>query len=70
MKKWILGAIALLAVAVIAVVAVQLATGLRPSRAVGFQLVHVPDKVGSPLNVAIWYPTNAGSAPALRCAGA
>ena len=65
MKKWILGAIALLAVAVIAVVAVQLATGLRPSRAVGFQLVHVPDKRGSPLNVAIWYPTDAGSAPAL-----
>jgi predicted dienelactone hydrolase len=65
MKKWILGASALLAVAVIAVVVVTLATGLRPSRPVGFQLVQVPDRRGPPLNVAIWYPADAGSAPAL-----
>lgn len=65
MKKWILGASALLAVAVVAVVAAQLATGLRPSRTVGFQLVQVPDKRGPPLNVAIWYPADAGSAPTL-----
>jgi len=65
MKKWIFGAIALLAVAVVAVVVLQVATGLRPSRPVGFQLVHVPDKNGPPLNLAVWYPTEAGSRPAL-----
>src|SRR6476620_8172700 len=65
MKKWIFGAIALLAVAVVTVVAFQVATGLRPPRAVGFQLVHVPDTNGPPLTVAVWYPTEAGSRPAL-----
>jgi len=64
MKKWIFGAIALLALAVVALVVVEVATGLRPSRPVGFQLVHVPDKNGPPLNVAVWYPTEAGSRPA------
>lgn len=65
MKKWVFRAIALLAVTVVAIVVFQVATGLRPSRPVGFQLVHVPDKNGPPLNVAVWYPTEAGSRPAL-----
>ena len=65
MKKWIFGAIALLAVAVVGVMAFQVATGLRPSRPVGFQVVHVPDRSGPPLSVAVWYPTEAGARPAL-----
>jgi predicted dienelactone hydrolase len=65
MKKWIWSALGLLALVVVAVVAIQVASGLRPSRPAGFQLVQVPDPKGPPLNVALWYPTEAESRPAL-----
>ena len=65
MKKWILGALALVGVVVVAAIAFQLATGLRPTRPVGFQLVQAPDRNGPPLNVAVWYPTDAGARPSL-----
>jgi predicted dienelactone hydrolase len=65
MKKWIFAAIALLGIAVVGVIVFQVATGLRPSRPVGFQLVQVPDINGPPLNVAVWYPTEAATWPAL-----
>ena len=65
MKKWIVGALALVGVVVVAAVAYQLATGLRPTRPVGFQLVQVPDRSGLPLTVAVWYPTEAGARPSL-----
>jgi predicted dienelactone hydrolase len=65
MKKWLISAVAVLAAIVAAVVAFQVATGLRPSRPVGFQLVQVSDSNGTPLNLAIWYPTESGSRPTL-----
>jgi len=65
MKKWIVGALALVGVVVVAAIAYQLATGLRPTRPVGFQLVQVPDRSGLPLTVAVWYPTEAGARPSL-----
>lgn len=65
MKKWIVGALALVGVVVVAAIAYQLATGLRPTRPVGFQLVQAPDRNGPPLTVAVWYPTEAGARPSL-----
>jgi predicted dienelactone hydrolase len=65
MKRWIFRAVALLAVILVSLMVFQVATGFRPSRPVGFQLVHVPDPDGTPLNVAVWYPTESTSKPAL-----
>ena len=65
MKKWIFGAISLFAVTVAAAVVFAVATGLRTSRPVGFQVVRVPDNDRPALNVAVWYPTEARSRPAL-----
>ena len=65
MRKWIVGAVALVALAVLVVVAAQVASGFRPARPVGFQLIGVADPRGPALPVAIWYPTDATTRPSL-----
>ena len=59
MRKWILYGLGGLVVIVLSVVAYVLATGLRTSHPVGFQLVSVGDPKGPPLKVGVWYPANA-----------
>lgn len=65
MKKWTFRIVAMLGLVIVTAVVLQVATGLRPSQPVGFQIVHVPRRNGAPLVVAVWYPTQAASRPAL-----
>jgi predicted dienelactone hydrolase len=65
MKRWILGGTGAVLAAILALVVYALATGLRPARPVGFQVVGVPDPGHAPLAVALWYPTDAAARPML-----
>ena len=65
MKKWTFRIVAMLGLVIVTAVVLQVATGLRPSQPVGFQIVHVPRRNGAPLLVAVWYPTQPASPPAL-----
>jgi predicted dienelactone hydrolase len=66
MRKWVIGIVVALVVAVAGVCGYAIATGLRADHPVGFEVVSVADPKGAPLQVAIWYPTQARAWPSLQ----
>jgi predicted dienelactone hydrolase len=61
--KWIKRAFAALALLVLGVCAVAVATALKAARPVAFQQLVVSDGSGSRFGVAVWYPTTASPRP-------
>jgi len=61
--KWIRRGLILIAALTAALVAFAIANALRTTRPVGFQMVGVPDAGGAPIQVAVWYPTQASPRP-------
>jgi predicted dienelactone hydrolase len=61
--KWIRRGLILIAALIAALVVFAIANVLRTTNPVGFQMVGVPDAGGPPIQVGVWYPTQASPRP-------
>jgi predicted dienelactone hydrolase len=63
MMKWLRLGMILIAALMAALIAFALANVLRTTNPVGFTLIEVPDAGGAPIQVGVWYPTQASPRP-------
>lgn len=61
--KWIRLGLIVTAAVISALLAFALANALRTTNPVGFQFVEVPDVGGAPIQMGVWYPTQASPRP-------